>query len=417
MRNIFDQYKHPENRLTHSLVCSLVGDDKRLLSDFVNWITGKKPPKTISIVEQSLPGEAGRSEEESDGLPDAWIYDEEEWCLLVESKVSASPTLDQLNRHIRTAQRRGYEDIELLVIHVEKPRIKLPESAYFKTWSEIYTWLIRRNRDSHWARIASEYFEIAESKWAEEGYLREGTLTVFSGIPFGNGQPYNYLEAKRILKLAMEELRARKDLANKLGMDPKGKGRNAITGKDSNYVWDFIPLKSSTDKGQHTKNPHLTLSIQAERAIAIITIPNGISGVLRRNLKELGDDGFWELMNRVNSNLIKVLKGDKGASPYVEAMQRHYPTQSSAPIHDARVEFDLRTAFPSGKNKEVKVQIQWLQATYKAFVQKQSNLQLGIGARFSYKTCRATQSPRILDYVAETWIACKPVLDVLYGNR
>jgi len=36
MRNIFDQYTHPENRLTHALMSSLAADPE-LLRSFVRW--------------------------------------------------------------------------------------------------------------------------------------------------------------------------------------------------------------------------------------------------------------------------------------------------------------------------------------------------------------------------------------------
>ena len=100
-----------------------------------------------------------------------------------------------------------------------------------KTWSDIYQWLIRQRHRSEWARRTVEYFEIAEVKFAEKEYLREGTLTKFSGIPFDKTNTYNYPEAKRVLKLAMDELKGRKDLIKTLRMDPKNSGRGMITGK------------------------------------------------------------------------------------------------------------------------------------------------------------------------------------------
>ena len=36
MRNIFDQYSHPENRLTHALA-SCLAEDRKLLRRFVGW--------------------------------------------------------------------------------------------------------------------------------------------------------------------------------------------------------------------------------------------------------------------------------------------------------------------------------------------------------------------------------------------
>ena len=58
----------------------------------------------------------------------------------------------------------------------------------------------------------------------------------------------------------------------------------------------------------------------------------------------------------------------------------------------------------------IKMQPQWLDATYQALSNKESNLQLGIGARFSYEHCSGVNSPEILDYIAKTWIACKPII-------
>ena len=98
MRNVFDQYNQPENRLSHALAVCL-NEDRRLLREFMRWI-GVAPPVAATrllIVEQSLPGDRPESEEEADrrGLPDIVIHDGEEWCLLIESKVQATLTEDQ----------------------------------------------------------------------------------------------------------------------------------------------------------------------------------------------------------------------------------------------------------------------------------------------------------------------------------
>jgi hypothetical protein len=47
MRNLFDQYNQPENRLSHALAVCL-SEDRRLLTRFLRWID----------VEPSQPGEA-----------------------------------------------------------------------------------------------------------------------------------------------------------------------------------------------------------------------------------------------------------------------------------------------------------------------------------------------------------------------
>lgn len=123
MRNLFDQYFQPENRLTHALVVALA-EDKKLLRSFVRWVTHKPAPSTgLAIVEQQLPGEPELSENDAEqrGLPDAWIHDNDRWSLLIESKIAAAVRNDQLDRHVRTALRRGFVDITLLVIDVAEP--------------------------------------------------------------------------------------------------------------------------------------------------------------------------------------------------------------------------------------------------------------------------------------------------------
>ena len=119
MRNLFDQYSQPENRLTHARAVCL-DEDRRLLSQFLTWVGARSPQaaKALILEEQRLPGEAagGADGEDADeeeaqrrGLPDLIIHDGQHWCLIVESKVNAARTANQLERHIRTLRRRGFD--------------------------------------------------------------------------------------------------------------------------------------------------------------------------------------------------------------------------------------------------------------------------------------------------------------------
>jgi hypothetical protein len=213
LRNIFDQYSQPENRLTHALVSAL-GEDTRLLRKFVKWITAATPPKRLKIVEQQLPGEYELTEldYEQTGLPDAWIHDDAEWSLLIESKVAAALSLDQLKRHYRTAEKRGFENVTVLAIDVSAPKKKLPDYVVFRSWREVYSWLSSQSNSSEWALRALRYIEVAERKCPAEGYLKEGTLTKFSGVHFDEKNPYSYPEGKRLIRLMLGELRDRSDL-------------------------------------------------------------------------------------------------------------------------------------------------------------------------------------------------------------
>jgi len=195
-------------------------------------------------------------------------------------------------------------------------------------------------------------------------------------------------------------------------------GRSSITGKAGVAVWDFLRLKGSTTDEAFTKNPHLTLAIEHDRLLAIITVPHGIKTESRRRLVDLGNDGFQELLGDVNKRLVHALGSVKGAAPWCIVVQRRYPSQRAAAIVDARIEYDLRTAFPAtNKKSQVKVQTQWLQATYDALCHKQSNLQVSVGAVFPYGFCPSTTNPEIINTIAEVWIACKPLLDVMQKSR
>lgn len=415
MRNLFDQYQVPENRLTHALACCL-SEDHWLLRRFVAWITDKQATKRArwKVVEQHVPGHpvADFDEEASFGLPDMWIHDDEHWSLIVESKVASPVKADQLRRHLRTAERNGFDDVTLLVISPERPARKL-SGVMYRTWTEVFSWMRRRAGRSEWAVRFVDYIQITEERMAADGYLGDRALTEFDGIPFDESSPYSYREAKRTLHLLMSELRQRKDL-RKLGMDPEGEGRPAITGRAGESVWDFIPLKAARGQGNFTSHPHLTISIQERRLLTCVIVPNGISARYRRNLTDLGTEGLESLVGEVERGVTHAVRKIERAYPWMEALQRRYPSQRSKPISDARLEFDLRTAV-SSRESGVRLQPQWLEATYNALAHKRSNLQLAIGAALPYGS-RVLQSRKVLDTIANVWIACSPWLrQVLRG--
>ncbi|MFH1745551.1 MAG: hypothetical protein ABIG44_00765 [Planctomycetota bacterium] len=420
MRNIFDQYDEPENRLTHALACCLQ-EDRRLLRSFVNWLANPRPPSrhTLVVTEQSLPGDEEVTETELDqqrGLPDMWIHDHERWSLIIENKIGSAVEAGQIRRHRATALRRGFEDHSVVVISPDVPPRRSLAGASHVKWPDVYAWLLRNHAKSEWSRRLTSYMESAESRMIASGYLDRGSLTTFPGIRFGPDAPWNYREAKRLLRLAMEELRKNKKL-QRFGMDPTGEGRPAITGREGSAVWDFLPIRQAKGTKNFTAYPHLTMGIQSKRVLVMVTVPNGIKAPLRRSLLSLGETGFEELALRIGSNLDRLLRKAKGAKPWMDVCQRHYLSQRSAPIEDARLEFDLRTVFPrKKKQRSVKPQPQWLRATYAALEAKRSNLQVGIGAIFPH-SCSILHSKEALNYFAGTWLTCEPLLNVLLKGK
>ena len=125
----------------------------------------------------------------------------------------------------------------------------------------------------------------------------------------------------------------------------------------------------------------------------------------------MGAEGLHDVLEEVNDRMKPILRHDPGAAPWLVLLQRHYPSQRAHPIMDAKLEFDLRTAFESrSKGSKVKLQEQWLDAALEAFLAKRSNIQLGVGTMFPYRQSRTVGTADVLDLVADSWIACEPLL-------
>ncbi len=419
MRNVFDQYSQPENKLTHALACCL-HEDRRLLRSFVKRYAGECPPvQKLTVIEQSLPGEKQADEEEATwrGLPDLWIHDSERWSLIVESKVQAPVSSDQLRRHRATANRRGFDNHVLLAISPETPPARSLGGVKHVLWTDVYKWLRWHHSASEWALRMSNYMEALEAHMIADGYLAHGSLTTFSGINFTPESPWNYPEAKRLLGLALDQLSKRADL-RRLGIDANAGRRSAITGTHGAAVWDYLLLTPPGKPLGFTAFPHLTLSIGRDDTMARLTVPNGLATPHRRNLLASGRERFETCIRQVTTNLENELRDAPEARPRLILQQQHFPHRRAAGVNDAHLEYDPRTAFrqkaEAGASK-VKLQPQWLELTYSLLENKRSNMQFAIGAIFP-NGCKALQSEKALDHFANAWIACRPLLDLMLQN-
>lgn len=416
MRNIFDQYTQPENRLTHALVCTLDAD-RALLRPFLRWAgASKTPPQSrLVITEQQVPGEAiAGDEDEGQGLPDACIFDDDGWSFLIESKVQSGINTGQLRRHIATAKRHGFYDPFLLLLSVDAPPAKLPARTAHRSWREVYAWFRKREADSGWARTFTEYMERFESRMIAQNYAIRGTLTMFDGLRFDDDNPYTYREGKRLIRLLGDELQGRKDL-RAIGIDPKGERRSAITGRAMTaLVWDYLPLRCARGASNFTAFPHLTMAIRGDGAAAAITVPNGVRGGFRSKLRDAGEDGFVDILRDIERRLRPLMRRSKGARVKVYAMQRHYRSQRSGGTIDARLDADLRTIVP-GKRREAKHQPEWIRSIYQVVTNKRSNIQLGIDVHLTYD-CPIVRSPDATELFAQAWVGMSPMLDFVLDD-
>jgi hypothetical protein len=413
MRALFDQYVHPENRLTHALVASLA-EDPALLRSFLRWLDVAPPRgEALHIVEQRLPGETDdrpeTSESDTRRLPDAWIYAASGWALLIESKIAAPIDAAQLRGHLAIAERRGFTDMRLLVLSPNAPIRALPDRCQHRRWRDLYAWACAQATRSPWATHLIRYMPVAEQRMVTDQYLQEGTLTTFTGIPFGEEVPYTYLEAKRLLRLLMTDVRADASL-DTFRVDRVRGGRSSITGSAQTSVWDYLPFAFWNADEAFTRYPHVTLSIQRDRAIAHLTLPDKLEGSLRRRLLSGGYEAFKAAIAGYIERMRAVSNEDAGAVPFIEVRQRHYLTRQLSTL-DACLEFDPRTAFPG--HGSIKRQEEWLRSAYEAFADKRSNLQIGIGVAFRYGTSTTVSAADFARSIVAAWHATAPVLDLL----
>ncbi|SVB55158.1 uncharacterized protein METZ01_LOCUS208012, partial [marine metagenome] len=254
MRNIFDQYSQPENKLTHSLASCLY-EDPRLLNSFLKNFCSNffNQTSNLKIEQQTVPGKRHLIDDENQrkGLPDAVIYTEEQ-CLIIESKVSSTLTGDQLMRHERTVRRRGFNNIRGIGIVVDLlPKVRLDNWEQL-TWKQVYSWAYKETNKSKWARKLIDYFNVLENKYMV-GKL-EGSITEFTGVHFDDENPYSYLEGKRQLRLLMNKIKQNKILKEELNVDLSKKGRGGI--KKAGNLWDYLTFNTGVDDKSFTDEPH-----------------------------------------------------------------------------------------------------------------------------------------------------------------
>lgn len=422
MRNLFDQYSQPENRLTHALITAL-HEDRSLLRSFLRDIAGTEPDasaRSIELCEQVYPGsvatedvELDETEKERRGIPDAWMTSGEEWCLLIENKVLSRISIDQLNRHIRTARRLGYRSPHVLVLAIHAAPAAMPNGVRVIEWRSLYRWLLAHSSDSTWAKRVAEYLELMEAQMVEREQMVSGTLTAFAGFDFGPDRPLTALEGKRVLKLAMEELRRRKDLRSALGVDPRLPGRGLIKGQNRDFVWDVLQFDVGVDRaGNELKqHPHLTLGFGRTHVDVMLTVPNDLRPVFRQRLDRLDLTAFRRVVGDVRDEMRPLIRKCPGAQPRLRIQQRHWESRSGPPTNDALIEVDLRTG--ADGHAPVRKQPQWIDMVHAVLSQRRSNLELQIGAIFPYRTCPAIRTVKSLDLVAAAWIACNPLVSLL----
>ena len=417
MRNIFDQYSQPENRLTHALISSL-NEDKKLLSSFLkkfckNYFTNVS---LLKVDQQTLPGlkSLQLSDDKKKGLPDGVIYNDEK-CLIIECKINLELTEDQLIRHEKTVKRKGFDHTFGLTITKDPiSNINLKNWIHI-TWKEIYNWAYVEKSKSSWSNKLLDYLNVAENKMVEDEYLTEGSITEFNGIHFDKDNEYTYLEGKRLLKLLMKKIKSHKNLKSELLLDIDAKQKRAI--RDERALWDYLTFTTMTKKASFTSQPHGTIALWNDRAGAFITIPNGMSGDFKKKIKKLKFKDFEEVVYNIAKNYFDNFGNNPGFRPSIASYQRRWLTQTSKPFFDGEINFDIRTAFKefaSTLKPELKVQKEWLKIIYEFIQNKNSNMQIGFGTEFYFTKHNMINNKNADQIIAKSLLSLKPLVDVLF---
>lgn len=227
--------------------------------------------------------------------------------------------------------------------------------------------------------------------------------TVFSGFPFGT-VVFDYPKGKHVLRLAMDELRKRDDL-HEIGIAPERKSRRTIR-DDGGVVWDVLVF-AVPDKWR--TSPHLTLGVGIEYVTAMMTLPNKALAKYRQPLTALDEQGLRRMVGKVLENMRPLLEDCPGMEPRLRFHHRRQPPPLTQPRMAAALDMDLQTCID-----DADFQHQWIDA----LKNRKSKPEVQIGARFPYRNCKKViDETRSLDFVARTWIACKPYIDVLFGSE
>lgn len=250
----------------------------------------------------------------------------------------------------------------------------------------------------------------------QDEYLKAGTLTKFTGIPFDAENPYSYTEAKRLLRLIMGEFKGNRRLVKELGLDPALPGRGSIKGVKGTIVWDFLQFKEARGPKGFTYFPHLTFDISYETVGLKLTLPHQINSEARKRIFGVACEDFCGIVGSVSSGMEKAVKLDDTLKPIIKILQRHYLNQSQDGIKDAFLSFDLRTAQENNKGPE-KYQPQWVGAAFEVMRNKKSNMQMQIGVEVPLGKSKVIKTEKALKVFEEAARALVPFLNVALGRK
>ena len=300
------------------------------------------------------------------------------------------------------------------MLALTKDGVKLPPRVTGRTWAGLYERLGNVARGVEWAERLRAYLRAAEVRLAREGYLTEGTLTMFDGFKFSADNPYTYGEAKRLLNLGdgggagrIRSLRRARD--GPAHEDVAGTRQDHRTRQNS--ISDFLPLRHRPKGGGFTKYPHLTLSVRDSHLEVAVTIPTA------HPPRSAGVSPNWMWTARRASTA----RSSSEQGPHLRrrlgrGIRAAASLQGAPPSHDGR-EGVVQAGPPQPRGGgRVKHQPEWwdlFASLLKAG--KHSNIQFGYVVKLPWNTPKLN-SREALRLIVAGWSTLEPLLDVLRGK-
>lgn len=422
IRNLFDQYEQPENRLTHALA-QVLARDQRLTRAFVRFAIGADPPEGfLGLSCQVFPGEQQLplSEEAAErrGIPDLWIWSGSNgWAIVCECKVTAAPSTEQLQRHAATARRLGFKAAHLLVITADESRPDAVANRIngvpvaWTSWSSLFAFLSKHSRESHLVTEFLNYLRVVEGQLMAGGH-EIPPFTTFTGIPFSPDHPYSEPEAKVVLRALMAEFRRRLAASSVLQIEPSIR-RPALVG-----AWDVVGFKFANPKQPFNEYPHLSLYIdRGSVGLQLIFPHQAVPGYWKR-IREASKlqlrSALEEVAQRLRPARRHVVRDIWEPQISLRLYQRHFYAQRMG-TQDGLIEFDVDTLFQHRrKPSTVKTVPAWLDAIHAVLAQtSRANFELALRARYPLLDGSVTRRPEFAESLVLAAEAFSPFLALL----
>jgi len=135
---------------------------------------------------------------------------------------------------------------------------------------------------------------------------------------------------------------------------------------------------------------------------------------VRQRLNALGVNGWVALNEQIARGTRRIVGGHGWCGAY--ALQRHYLSQRSAGIMDARLTFKLETSRRRGRSL-VKRRSEWVETFAALLGRKSANIQFGYMVQLWWGDVPELASRKSLQLIVESWGAMGPLLDVIRGVR